>query len=298
MSKSLLSKCVGELIGTFILVSFGVGSIDVAVATGALTGLWQVAIVWGIAISLAIYTVGALSGAHINPAITLAFATFGDFPKKHILPYWFSQLIGAFLAAAVLFALFNPFLSRVEVENGVKRGGPRSEISAMCFGEYFPNPGMFPPKSDPREEAERRHLVPKTTACFAEGIGTLFLTLFVFALTDTKNSEAPRSNLAPIFIGLTITILISIIAPLTQAGFNPARDFGPRLFAWIAGWGRVAIPGPRGGFFIVYILSPCVGALAGAALYRTVLMPCRTWAKVGRVSAERIVVASQVRENI
>jgi glycerol uptake facilitator protein len=71
-----------------------------------------------------------------------------------------------------------------------------------------------------------------------------------------------------LFIGLTVSILISVIAPLTQAGFNPARDFGPRLFAYFAGWGPIAIPGPRGGFFAVYILSPVVGAVVGGAAYQ------------------------------
>ena len=272
--RPLAAKCIAELIGTFILVFFGVGSVHAAILTGAQSGIWQVAIVWGIAISLAIYTVGALSGAHINPAITLAFAACGGFPKRHVLPYWLSQVAGAFLAAAVLYFLFNPFLRALEHDAGVTRGGPRSELSAMCYGEYFPNPALFPPKTDPAKEAARRRLVPVTTACVAEAIGTMFLALFVFALIDRKNANAPGGNLAAVFIGVTISILISIIAPITQAGFNPARDFGPRLFAWLAGWGSIAIPGPRGGFFLVYILSPCMGALAGVAIYRRVIGPC------------------------
>src|ERR1051325_5074209 len=97
-----------EALGTFLLVLFGCGAVHASVLTGAQSGLWQVAIVWGVAVMLAIYTVGAVSGAHINPAITVAFAVWGRFPRRSVVPYVLAQLIGAFLAAATLFALFNP----------------------------------------------------------------------------------------------------------------------------------------------------------------------------------------------
>ena len=112
-----------------------------SVLTGAQSGLWQVAIVWGIAIMLAVYTVGAISGAHINPAITLAFAVWGRFSWRLVVPYVLAQLIGAFLAAATLFVLFNPYLKAREQEKQVVRGAPGSEITAMCYGEFFPSPG-------------------------------------------------------------------------------------------------------------------------------------------------------------
>jgi glycerol uptake facilitator protein len=93
------------------------------------------------------------------------------------------------------------------------------------------------------------------------------------AVTEGRNPIGPRF-LAPVFIGLTVTALICVIAPLTQACFNPARDLGPRLFACFAGWGPVALPGPRGtGFLTVYILSPIVGATAGVGLYQLFVRP-------------------------
>jgi glycerol uptake facilitator protein len=110
-------------------------------------------------------------------------------------------------------------------------------------------------------------------AMLGEGIGTAFLAFFVFAVTDPRNAGRPGSRLVPLLIGLTLAIVISVIAPLTQAGLNPARDFGPRLFAYFAGWGAIAIPGPRGGFFTVYILAPILGALAGAAAYQYLIRP-------------------------
>ena len=87
--------------------------------------------------------------------------------------------------------------------------------------------------------------VTEVSAFLAEFLGTLILALVVFAGTDLRNSAAPQGRMAPVFIGLTVAILISVIAPLTQACFNPARDFGPRLFAYFAGWGNIAIPGPN-----------------------------------------------------
>ena len=106
----------------------------------------------------------------------------------------------------------------------------------------------------------------------AEFLGTLILAMVVFAVTDLRNAAAPPAGLAPVFIGLTVAALISVIAPLTQACFNPARDFGPRLFASLAGWGAIALPGPRGASSLtVYIIAPISGAIAGAGLYCRVL---------------------------
>ena len=118
--------------------------VESATLTGAQSGLWQVAIVWGIAIMLAVYTVGAVSGAHINPAITLAFAVWGRFPRRSVLPYILAQLTGAFLAAAALFVLFNPYLEAREQEKHVARGSPGSEITACATGGISPAPVPSP----------------------------------------------------------------------------------------------------------------------------------------------------------
>jgi len=265
---SLARECFAETVGTFVLVFFGVGAVHVAVLTGALKGLWQVGVVWGIAISLAIYATGAVSGCHINPAVTAAFAAFRRFPLRRVPAYLAAQLVGAFAAAAVLHGLFHGLIAHFEATHGIVRGAPGSQLSAMMYGEYFPNPavaaGLFGSVTAPAAAAGVTHL----QAMGAEVIGTAFLAFFIFAVTDPSNRGRPHGTLFASFIGLTVTIVICIIAPLTQAALNPARDLGPRLFAWLAGWGRIAIPGPRAGFFTVYILSPVLGALAGAATYR------------------------------
>jgi glycerol uptake facilitator protein len=272
---SLPARCLAETIGTFLLVFFGCGAVHVAVLTGALSGLWQVAVVWAVSIMLAIYVVGGISGAHINPAITLSLAVWGRFSWRDVAPYIASQFVGAFVAAAVLFALYGPFLADKERAKGVQRGQPGSEITAMCYGEYFPNPGRMGDGTDAykREEHERLNaLVPESAAFAGEALGTLILALVVFAVTDPRNPAAPTSRLAAVFIGLTVAALIVVIAPLTQACFNPARDFGPRVFAYFVGWGEIALPGPRGaGTFTVYLVAPIFGAILGGGVYRYLL---------------------------
>jgi glycerol uptake facilitator protein len=192
-------------------------------------------------------------------------------------PYVVSQLIGAFAAAATLFALFGPFLAAREQEKHVVRGCPGSEITAMCYGENFPSPGPLANSPGPYSEEAHTQLnsmVSEPTAFFAEALGTLILALVVFAVTDPRQSGGPGGRLAPVFIGLTVSALISVIAPLSQGCFNPARDFGPRLFAYFAGWGTIALPGTTStGFITVYILAPLVGAIAGGGVYDFLIRP-------------------------
>jgi glycerol uptake facilitator protein len=196
------------------------------------------------------------------------------------LPYVAAQLVGAALAGAALFGLYAPFHEARERERGVVRGQAGSEITAMCLCEYFPNPGGVSTDASLKDgEAVKRRLaelnatVDVPAAFLAEVLGTLILALVVFALTDERNAAAPAGRLGPVFIGLTVAVLISVIAPLTQACFNPARDFGPRLVTWGAGWRDIAYPGPRPGVLLVYLLAPTLGAVLGGGLYLGVVRP-------------------------
>src|SRR5436853_5456586 len=117
--RALLARGGAEVLGTFLLVFFGCGAVHSAVLMGALVGLWQVAIVWGVAIMVAIYVVGNVSGAHINPAITIALAMWRRFPWAEVPVYVVSQVLGAALAAMVLFGLYHPYLEAREKEYGV-----------------------------------------------------------------------------------------------------------------------------------------------------------------------------------
>ena len=259
---TILQAIAGEVFGTFILVFFGVGSVQAAVATGAQSGLWQVAVVWAIGISLAIYATAAYSGAHINPAITLVAIVYDKMSISLGIVYILAQFVGAIIAALVLYGMFAEAIIEFEREHGLLRGGPGSELSGMMFGEYFPNPAVF----GTDETAWR--VVSKSRAFFAEMVGTAVLAFMVGTLTNEKNMARPPAAFTAVIIGLTVAAIISIVAPLTQAGLNPARDFGPRLVSYFLGWGEIAIPGPRSGWWSVYIVAPCVGALLGGGLQR------------------------------
>ena len=273
--------CVGEFLGTFLLVFFGCGSVAAAVLTGAQVGIFQVAIVWGLGIATAIYLTGSLSGAHLNPAVTWALATAGRFPRGKIAGYAAAQFLGAFTAAAVLHLMFAGPLDAFEQAQGIVRGMPGSEASAMIFGEYFPNPG-----GRPLTDAVRL-LVSPVIAFLVEAGGTAILVLVILGLTDKHNAGRPR-ELTAVTIGLTVTLLISLLAPLTQAGFNPARDLAPRLWSALAGWGGWPFRANGRGWLTVYVLGPLVGGQLGALFYRMFLKPAyRREAERGQSSTGR-----------
>lgn len=250
---------IGECLGTFLLVFFGCGSVASAVTTAAFSGVFQVAVVWGLGIAIAIYLTGPLSGAHLNPAVTLAMAVFRGFPKAKVLPYILVQMLGAFLAAAVLYLIFSRPIQHYEKEQGLIRGAPGSEASAKVFGEYFPNPG-------PHGLDEARTTMTHGSAFAAEVIGTAVLLLVIFCVTDPNNTAMPSMLIAPT-IGLTVTLLICLLGPLTMACFNPARDLAPRIFSSLVGWGKVPFTANGMGWLTVYIVAPLLGGLLGGWIY-------------------------------
>ncbi len=251
---------LAELLGTFLLVLFGCGSVINAVVMGAYQGLFQVAAIWGLGLSLAIYLTASHSGAHLNPAITLAFVAWRRFPGRRALGYVGFQFLGAFLAAAVLYGMYAAPISAFETTNGISRGAPGSEASAMVFGEFFPNPGGQSLTEDDRE------LVTLWPAFFVEFLGTGLLALAIFGLTAESNRLRPPDYLIALTVGVTLTVLISLLAPLTMAGFNPARDLAPRLFSTLAGWKSIPFTTNGPGWWLVYVLAPCVGALFGGKI--------------------------------
>jgi glycerol uptake facilitator protein len=259
--QALPKWLIGEFFGTFLVVFCGCGSVCTSVLTEAQVGASQVAIVWGLGIATAIYLTGALSGAHLNPAVTVSLAVWSHFPKTRVAPYVATQLLGAFVAAAVLYFVFGDALRLYEQANGIVRGGLGSEASAMVFGEFFPSPG-----GKALSEVARARMTP-VAAFGAEAIGTAVLLLVIFCVTDERNKARPPI-LTAATIGLTVTLLISLLGPLTMACFNPARDFGPRVFSSLAGWGAVPFQVNGLGWLTVYIAAPLVGGLVGGLLYR------------------------------
>lgn len=253
-------ELTGETLGTFLLVLFGCGSVAVSVLFTAHKGLMQVALAWGIGVTLAIYLTRHLSCAHLNPAVSLAMAVSGRMSAKKMPVYLAAQFIGAILAGLVVYALFEPSIAAYEQVHGIVRGSADSIKTAMIFGEYYPSP-------------DATAVVSLSLAMEAEALGTFLLVLMIFALTEGCNVGKPDDALAPVFIGLTVTSIICLIAPLTQAGLNPARDLGPRLVAWCMGWNDAAFPDRLGGFFHVYIFSPSIGSVAAAFFFVRVLEP-------------------------
>jgi glycerol uptake facilitator protein len=256
------AEFTGELIGTFILVFFGCSAVAVNVLYSAHVGLFQVAAIWGGGLTLAIYVTRHLSDAHFNPAVSLAMIVGKRMPLVSLPVYLIGQFSGAFLAAAVLYMIFSGSITEYEAVNSIVRGSPESVTTAMMFGEFYPNPG-----------AGVSFTITTMNAFLAEAAGTFLLAFFILALTDRTNNGKPDDALTPVFIGLTLAVIIGIIAPLTQAGLNPARDLAPRIFAYLAGWQKAAMPDEHYGFLSVYVLGPIIGGVLASVMYTNVVGP-------------------------
>lgn len=251
---------IGETLGTFLLVLFGCGSVAVSVLFNAYQGILQIALAWGFGVTLAIYLTRHLSCAHLNPAVSIAMVIGKRMLPQKLPVYLIAQFIGAFLAGLAVYLLYAPSISAYESAHHIIRGTTESVQTAKMFGEYYAVPGSVAVVSMP-------------LAMGAEAFGTFLLLLMIFALTEGCNVGRPDDAIAPLFIGLTISSIICLIAPLTQAGLNPARDFGPRMVAWITGWGTATFPDQVGGFFFVYILGPIVGGILASLFFVQVLQP-------------------------
>ena len=244
----------GETLGTFMLVLFGCGSVAVSVLFNAYSGLMQIALAWGIGVTLSIYLTRHLSCAHLNPAVTIAMVLSKRMKAKKLPVYLTAQFFGAFLAGLAIYLLFSPSISAFESAHSIVRGSAESVQTAKMFGEYYAAPGST-------------SVVSLPLAIGAEAFGTFLLVIMIFALTEGCNVGRPHDAMAPLFIGLTVSSIICLVAPLTQAGLNPARDFGPRMVAWMTGWGAAAFPDQNGGFFLVYVLGPILGAMLASLFF-------------------------------
>lgn len=249
---NIQKELLGELIGTFIMVFFGTSAVAAAILFNAFGSLLEVALIWGIGVAIAIFSVRNYCPAHLNPAVSLAMSLAGKLPWRKFPTYVLSQLFGAFLAGVVVYLVFGYAITQYEASHEILRGSDASRSMAAMFGEFFPNPGFADKVS-----------VTWWQGMFLEALGTFILVFVIFRITEKKEQS---DNLIPVMIGLTVTLIICVVAPFTQAGLNPARDFGPRLVAWFAGWGDAAFPEAPFGFLTVYILGPFLGGAAAAGL--------------------------------
>jgi glycerol uptake facilitator protein len=260
-TASVAGQCLAEFVGTFIVILIGDGAVAAAVMTSQLDG-WGVAMMWGLAVTFGIYVAGPVSGAHFNPAVTITMAVFRDFPRSRIVPFILSQIAGAFTGAAAVYWMWHGYWPRALEKLGVEVGAPGSQKLMMIFSCFYPNPGGI------GVDAGAMSTVSASGAFFIEVLLTMFLLLMIFALTEPDNPGMPQAGLGPLFIGLTVTAIVGVGGSLTMDAVNPVRDFGPRLFSYVIGFGRIAFPGPRGNEWWLYILAPIVGGLIGAAVYR------------------------------
>lgn len=269
MQSSLNRKLLGEFIGCTLLTGLGLQALAIAVTTGALN-FYECLVIFVFAVCFAVIYVAPLSGAHLNPAITIALAVFGGFPKKHVIPFIATQVFGCFVGALVVYFFWSGPIAAYEAANGIVRGQPGSELTAMIFACFSPHPFIA------KAAGWGPSVVPAWKAVFVEILGTGMLALSVFSFNDPDNDLGPKKGMFGFMIGLVLLIYVAIAAPLSMGAVNPARDFGPRLAAFFLGWGNVVLPGlpsGQGGQFWIYWLGPIVGALAGGYIWFKIIRP-------------------------
>lgn len=249
----MTKEFTGELIGTFILVFIGCSSVASAVLYD-LFNLLEVALIWGAGVTIAILSTRKICPAHLNPAVSTAMSMNGSLPWRKLPSYFLAQMTGAIIAGLAVFMLFSNHIEEFELSHEIIRGTDASRSTAMIFGEFFPNPG----------NTDLRDLHP-IQAMLLEAGGTLMLVFVIFRLVD-RNKEPHK--LTPVFIGLTVTLIICIVAPYTQAGLNPARDLGPRLIAGFSGWADAAFPSPSLSFLTVYVAGPILGGITATLIHK------------------------------
>jgi glycerol uptake facilitator protein len=243
--NTLMGELSAELLGTFTLIIFGVGVVAQTVLTPFSAGAQSIHWAWGLGVVMGVYVAGGISGAHINPAVTLALALRRGFPWGKVAPYMLAQLIGAFLAALVVRWNFWEAFDKFDPAKGFK--------SQVVFNTY-------PNNANPYAN------VSQVGALRDQIIGTAMLLILVLAITDARNM-APGSNMAPFIIGLAVVAIGMAIGAAAGYAINPARDLGPRLAAWVSGWGS-AFNDQRGDFYAwVPIIGPFIGGVVGAYVY-------------------------------
>ncbi|MDR0359865.1 MAG: aquaporin family protein [bacterium] len=258
--SGLWGEAAAEFLGTFVLIAFGDGVVaTVVVGLGGsgraafVPGGWVlITLGWAFAVAFGIYVAGGVTGAHINPAVTLAMAVRGGFPWVKVIPYWIAQVVGAFLAAGLVYAVYGWAINAFLTSNHLVQS---ANVATFSIFATFPAPyfgsNWWGPLID-------------------QVVGTAFLLMFVAALTDRRNL-LPKANMAPFMVGMAVAAIGLSFG--TNAGYaiNPARDFGPRMWAYLTGWGQTAMPGNYPGglqwYFWIPIVGPLVGGVIGIVIY-------------------------------
>ncbi|MEU8324068.1 MIP/aquaporin family protein [Nonomuraea sp. NPDC048881] len=242
----LAGELIAEFAGTMVLILFGVGVVAQVVAAG-LGDHDSIAWAWGIGVALGVYVAGRITGAHLNPAVTLAFATFRGFPWAKVLPYSLAQTVGAFVGALLVRWNYTEVLNKVD---------PGHTLKTQTVFSTLPGNGSLP--------------VSAWGGFRDQIIGTAILMFVLYALSDSHNL-APGANLGPVVIGLLIVGIGMAWGADAGYAINPARDFGPRLASYLTGYSGAWRDQYGDLYFWVPIVGPLLGGLAGAGLYQLMI---------------------------
>lgn len=241
----MLGELVAEFLGTLVLILFGNGVVAMVVLFGngipgevVNGGYTNITLGWGLAVTMGIYVAGRISGAHLNPAVTISLAIYRDFAWRKVLPYIVVQVAAAFCGAALVFWNYRPAFLKAD---------PLLQHTAGVF-TTFP---AFP-------QVPFAGLLDQT-------IGTALLLFMILAITDERNTP-PQANTTPLFVGLVVVVIGMAFGGMHGYAINPARDFGPRLFTVVAGFQNNGLTdGTR--VFWVPIVGPILGGIIGSAAY-------------------------------
>ncbi|MEH1059351.1 MIP/aquaporin family protein [Micromonospora sp. CPCC 206171] len=258
----LVGELAAEFAGTAILILFGVGVVAQVAAAG--TGEFDsIAWAWGLGVTLGVYVAGRISGAHLNPAVTVALAVFKGFSWRKVMPYALAQTAGAFVAALIIRWNYSEVLSRFD-----------PGLTSKSQGVFSTLPGAG---------------VTEWGALRDQIIGTAILLFLVLAVTDARNS-LPAGNLAPLIVGLIVVAIGMAFAVNAGYAINPARDFGPRLASFLTGY-ETAFQDTSGyPYFWVPIVGPLVGGVIGAGLYELIIgrfLPSEDELEPGALATEK-----------
>ena len=269
MKRELVGALIAEMVAVFIIIAIG----DSVAAMYSLydpspyqQAYWGVCITWGLAVTIAIYATASVSGCHANPAVTLALAIFRKFSWRNVLPYFAAQIVGGFLGATAVYTLYNPVIDLFNAGHHLTRG------AGGAAGVFFTHAGLA---------------VTTSHAFVDEAMLTAFLVFGIFAITEQYNEQAPGANSGALMIGFLVAAIGASAGYLEAWALNPARDFGPRLFCFVAGWGSAALPAP-GNYWWVPVLGPLVGGVIGGGAYQVLIhpyLPARNRAQVAPVNS-------------
>lgn len=245
MLKGTAREAAAEFFGTFIIIAFGVGVVAQTVLSKNANGsVLSINIAWGIAVMLGIYASGGISGAHLNPAVTIALALHRAFPWNKVVPYVAAQVAGAFVASAVVYLTYREALTAFD-------GGLRLVEGATATAGIF---ATYP-----------QSFVSTVGGFIDQVVGTMLLMAGVLAVSDQKNVAPPAWLTGPL-VGLLVVGIGMAFGFNAGYAINPARDFGPRLFTAVAGWGGGVFTASNGWWWVP-VVAPIVGAVLGAWLY-------------------------------